>query len=176
MSAENGKPMKHIIDQATFDEAVNENIEILDMLSDEAIEAAKAQFLSQNVDLSNIITDAYLYDGIDNHPFVKKFNKCKELAKEIIIDEDEIMSLIHGIVKEMETDKAKKLYVGNNGGYTLGVDILRAIAEQADPNPSRKFKKNLELLEQLELVMINWKMEEPSLTTTSRRSPPFTWS
>lgn len=117
--------MKHIIDQATFDEAVKENVEVLDMDSSEAVNEAKTQYISQNVDLSNIITDAYLHNGIENHPFVKSFNKCKELFKQEVLKSDETIGTLQGLIKEMETDKAKKLYVGNNGGYTLAMDFLR---------------------------------------------------
>ena len=43
------------ISQETFDEAVKENIEDLDMAPDEALEDAVEQFTSQGINLSNIV-------------------------------------------------------------------------------------------------------------------------
>lgn len=149
MSIESGKLMKHIIDQATFDETVKENVEVLDMDSSEAVNEAKTQYISQNVDLSNIITDAYLHNGIENHPFVKSFNKCKELFKQEVLKSDETIGTLQGLIKEMETDKAKKLYVGNNGGYSLAMDFLRDLQTKAKASQTQEddfvFVQGLEL-------------------------------
>uniref|UniRef100_A0A8D8QMQ5 Armadillo repeat-containing protein 6 homolog n=1 Tax=Cacopsylla melanoneura TaxID=428564 RepID=A0A8D8QMQ5_9HEMI len=161
MSTENTVVKKHIIDQATFDEAVTENIDLLDMVPEEAIESAKTQYISQNVDLSNIITDAQLYGGIDNHPFVQQLQTCIKLSKEKVINEAEIMKAIKSMMGDMTTDKAKNLYVGNNGGYEMGVEILRTISEKKSPemrnvtkSPARDFANNCPFIEGLEISSI----------------------
>ncbi|KAL1451825.1 hypothetical protein WDU94_006163 [Cyamophila willieti] len=161
MATDNQLLKKHIIDQSTFDEAVTENIELLDMAPEEAIESAKTQFISQNVDLSNIITDTQLYGGIDNHPFVTSLKNCIKLSKDPVINEAEIMRLIKLLMEDMVKDKAKNLYVGNNGGYEMGVEILQTISEKKSPDmrkitksPPRDFDNSTPFIEGLEISAI----------------------
>lgn len=67
---------KKRITQGTFDEAVEENIEEFEMATEEAVASAVAEFQSQGVDLSNIITTASRCD-LSEHPLTKTLKKLE---------------------------------------------------------------------------------------------------
>ena len=84
---------KKRISQETFDEAVLENINDLDMGRDEAINEAIKQFESQGIDLSFIDTQGEnrVDDVLDQ---IAVLNQATSLESETEIDEEKISSSI----------------------------------------------------------------------------------
>ena len=69
--------MRKRITQETFDQAVKENVEDLEMELDEAIEDAVETFEAQGVDLSNIVREG----AAGGNPVLARATRIKEMAE-----------------------------------------------------------------------------------------------
>eukprot|EP00501_MAST-03F_sp_TOSAG23-6_P001182 GSMAST32.ASY1.ANO1.1226.1 assembled CDS len=114
------------ITQETFDEAVKENMEDLDMSKEEAIEDAVQTFEAQHVDLSNIILEG-TSSGNPVLSRVKRIKEASEKCMDSLSDEsiislhDDMMSLFHDCIKGKEI----RAISGCNGVVEAIIRILK---------------------------------------------------
>lgn len=113
--------MVRVISQETYDEAVNENIEVFSMSPEEAIDGAIKQFEAQGVDLSNIIKDLVLTQ--DNEVILAYLDQLRSsLTKKHY---DRIPRVLDKLTIELDKDIARRVYAGKHGCYTILLDIMK---------------------------------------------------
>ncbi|EOD08055.1 hypothetical protein EMIHUDRAFT_258383, partial [Emiliania huxleyi CCMP1516] len=107
------------ISQETFDEAVKENIEDLDMAPDEALEDAVEQFTSQGINLSNIVRRVPGASAEDD-PAAVRLARALAACVEGLEDE-ESEELLYGGGREVQRGPAEATTLA---GATSAVDSL----------------------------------------------------
>ncbi|KAI8111557.1 hypothetical protein M9435_004057 [Picochlorum sp. BPE23] len=120
------------ITQATFDDAVRENVEEFDMEVEEAVSSAIEEFKSQGVDLSNVYTGV----GLQSHQAFVLSNQMREHIDQKDFDslEVSVSSLhkeIHKHIEEDNSDQIQSLIAVLLAAETcalfeLGLDALQA--------------------------------------------------
>lgn len=115
------------ISQATFDEAVADNIETFGMDRPTAIADAIAQFESSGVDLSNIDTSA---GDRSEHPIMSNLPIIKSWADGGDVAEPAVLAALTKLTAELSANASSKPMATLNGGVTfLSRAILKARAE-----------------------------------------------
>ncbi|XP_047364774.1 armadillo repeat-containing protein 6 homolog [Vespa velutina] len=113
--------MARIINQETYDEAVNENIEIFSMSPEEAIEETIKQFNSQGVDLSNIIKDLIITQ--DHELILTYLDQLRSaLAKKHY---EKIPHVLDKLSDKLDKDIARRVYAGKRGCYGILLSIMK---------------------------------------------------
>jgi len=118
------------IQQDTFDEAVRENMEDLDMDEAEAVQDAIAQFEAQGIDLSNVLKEAPSAER-DAHPVVRG---CAALDAAAKAGSEETMELQYGEGAAQSTMKLtfRALDPAQDVGDLVGdLNALRAACERS---------------------------------------------
>ncbi|KAK2587120.1 hypothetical protein KPH14_002882 [Odynerus spinipes] len=113
--------MVRVISQETYDEAVNENMEVFSMQPEEAIEEAIKQFESQGVDLTNIIKDLILTQ--DNDLILTYLDQLRSsMTKKHY---ERIPHVLDKLAIELDKDIARRVYAGKQGCYGILLDIMK---------------------------------------------------
>ncbi len=140
--------MVRVITQETFDAAVKENMEDLEMERKEAVEDAKKQFESQGVDLTNIV----ISDGPEIGQVVRDLQatfdsdgRCTDLAEAGRLCDTLAAECAKGLAQRvLATERAaypaivRVLQVemsSGEGGAAAHVSAMRALTALADTNP-----------------------------------------
>ncbi|XP_044746290.1 armadillo repeat-containing protein 6 homolog [Coccinella septempunctata] len=107
--------MVRIISQETFNDAVRENVDVLGMTFEEALEETIKQFEAQSVDLSNISKEV-MCEPINEKLVIDVIKKMEEFNKEKNHNDDTINTL--NLLKEY-CDKGieYKVLAGKHGAY-----------------------------------------------------------
>ena len=122
------------------------------MGAQEAIDDAVEQFVSQDVNLANIVKDSSLYseegDKVE-HPVVAAIKQLK-----ISVDaseEGEITQVLHKLKSECDIDLARRCMAGDNKAYTV---LLQA---------ARKHKNDKDLLKEIFMALISLTNGQPDV-------------
>ncbi|XP_071747821.1 armadillo repeat-containing protein 6 isoform X2 [Lepeophtheirus salmonis] len=144
--------MVKVISQDTFDAVVAENMDEFDMSKSEAIEEAKEQFLSQGVDLSNIV----IFEGEGNE--LKEMIESLE-SLQLDFDDEKAKSQVLTFKSFLDKGLAEKTLATSCGGYNALVQllsnassskekILHAMTSLVDGNPDPLTEEGLESVKQ----------------------------
>eukprot|EP00051_Salpingoeca_urceolata_P008003 m.102664 g.102664 ORF g.102664 m.102664 type:complete len:540 (-) comp15521_c1_seq3:108-1727(-) len=130
--------MARRITQETFDEAVKENIEDLEMEPEEAVEDAVTQFESQGVDLSNIDKTLRLGGSAESdgeaHPALVLVNELKAkgatpaaglmIGGDSDVDVGDIVAKLEALGELVSKDKDTQRLVGAHDGVSAVLAVL----------------------------------------------------
>jgi len=109
------------ISQETYDQVVRENIDEFEMEPDEAVEDASQQFISQGIDLSNILKRVP-GDGDENsdakHPAMVALGEYTEMIAKDSVDPESVQTLMDAMIAHFK-DKAVRHLVSSNGGVAV---------------------------------------------------------
>ncbi|KAI4488700.1 hypothetical protein M0802_011370 [Mischocyttarus mexicanus] len=113
--------MVRVISQETYDEAVNENIEVFSMSPEEAIQETVKQFESQGVDLSNVIKDLLI---TQDHDLILTY--LEQLRSALTKKHYErIPQVLDKLTIELDKDIARRVYAGKQGCYGVLLNIMK---------------------------------------------------
>jgi hypothetical protein len=124
------------ISQATFDEAVKENMETFGQSREEAVADAIAQFESANVDLSNIVTSA----DAETHPVLKAVGTLKSAAEPLMPQTSESIVDLSTTSSTVPTDGTSAVDAGfldplNEEAIKPVRDALISLEEEVHKDP-----------------------------------------
>lgn len=107
--------MSRIITQETFNEAVKENIEVLGLSFQEAVEETVKQFETLQVDLSNIVKDV-IDKPLDTNEIENAVNVLNSLVKSKKVGK-EVLEPLQIIQKQCQKGLQYKVFAGKCGAY-----------------------------------------------------------
>ncbi|XP_062607748.1 armadillo repeat-containing protein 6-like [Saccostrea cucullata] len=144
--------MAKVITQETFDDVVKENMTEFEMSADEAVKDAVEQFLSQGVNLMNIIQDPTLYGADGEKKELPVMSVLNNLSTSLTQNnEEEIISDLVKLKLECDKDIAVRCIAGKDGAYDVLIKTLE------------NYKNNVNLLKQTLISLISLTNGQPDL-------------